>query len=678
MFSTAAFDGIDLFIFIVFTIGSILVGLYMSRGKGDSEDYFLAGRGLTWWLVGFSLIAANISTEQFVGMSGSAAGSAGLAIASYEWMAAVTLVFVAFFFLPKFLRAGIYTIPQFLEYRYDRSARSLVSLLMVVVIVCVSVTAVTYSGATVARDVFYTEYNNLWGIPLNLQTFCWAIGATAAIYVCIGGLKACAWTDLIHGAALIVGGAIIACLAFVALGKAPVEELAYTAELPETVKASLASAGGVERFFAINSDKLTMFLPADHPDVPWVALLFGLWIPNFYYWGFNQFIIQKTFGSKSLAEGQKGVIFAAWMKLIVPFIIVVPGIIAFNLYSKDMSHEAKNTVEILRKNAANYSYIYFDKAEQSEKQGKVVSLDEGVNFFNNNFKDEENKLTFTKGDIEGFKKTYDSAKADGSLGAIKFKVDKAWREYYPDLSGYADAWNAKNPEQKAIVKEFYGYKFDSAFGSMIRRLMPTGGLKGFVLAALLGAVISALASMLNAASTIFSIDVVKKVLSINVSDKGQVIVGRICVVVFAGIGCMIAPILDNPEYGGVFKFIQEMQGFFSPGILAIFLFGMFSSKTPRFAGTIGVLVNIIVYALLYWLDKEQILVLAFLNRMAISFTVVVVILALLTIFAPLKHAVTLPVNEKISLTPSTSTKYSGIAVVVVTGLLYFIFSGLWF
>ena len=203
---------IDIIVFAAFIIAVVALGLYKSRGENGSEGYFLAGRGLTWWLIGISLIAANISTEQFVGMSGSASGLSGLAIASYEWMAAITLVFVAFLFLPKFLKSGMYTVPQFLEYRFDALSRSVMSFMMVIVLVLVNITAVIYSGATVADTVF--GHSADLPIDLDISTCCWAIGIIAAVYVCAGGLKACAWADLLQGTALIVGGALIAYFAF--------------------------------------------------------------------------------------------------------------------------------------------------------------------------------------------------------------------------------------------------------------------------------------------------------------------------------------------------------------------------------------------------------------------------------------------------------------------------------
>ena len=357
---------IDIIVFVAFIAAVVFVGLYKSRGESGSEDYFLAGRGLTWWLIGISLIAANISTEQFVGMSGSAAGISGLAIASYEWMAAITLVFVAFLFLPKFLKSGIYTVPQFLEFRFDTLSRSVMSFMMVIVLVLVNVTAVIYSGATVADTVFGHSADLPFEIDLEIS--CWAIGIIAAVYVCAGGLKACAWADLLQGSALIIGGALIAYFAFSVFADKPVAEIATTAAFSPQALDTIKDAGFIEKFFFLNYDKLTMFMPADHSEIPWTALIIGLWIPNFYYWGFNQYIIQRTLGASSLAEGQKGIMLAACLKLIIPFIIVIPGIMAFNLYSNDQVHAAQIDKKIVTENAKSYSVIYFDWLDSTKQK----------------------------------------------------------------------------------------------------------------------------------------------------------------------------------------------------------------------------------------------------------------------------------------------------------------------
>ncbi|MFH1944015.1 MAG: sodium/solute symporter, partial [Acidobacteriota bacterium] len=256
---------LDISVFVAFFVVVVFVSMYKSRKEKTGEEYFLAGRGLLWPLIGLSLIAANISSEHFVGMSGQSAGSVGLAIASYEWMAAITLVVVAFFFLPKFLKSGIYTIPEFLEYRYNSAARAIMAFYTMVIYVGVTIASVLYSGALALKTIF----------GVSLGTAVWWIGAIAALYTIWGGLKAVAWADLFQGSALIIGGAIVMIVGF-------------------------AAVGGVPEFFRVNADKLHMILPADHPVLPWTALVIGLWIPNFYYWGLNQFICQRSLAAKSL------------------------------------------------------------------------------------------------------------------------------------------------------------------------------------------------------------------------------------------------------------------------------------------------------------------------------------------------------------------------------------------
>lgn len=676
---------IDISVFVAFIAAVIFVGLYKSKNEGGSEDYFLAGRGLSWWLIGISLIAANISTEQFVGMSGSAAGLSGLAIASYEWMAAFVLVLVAFLFLPKFLKSGMYTVPQFLEYRFDATSRTVMSVMMVVVLVSVNTTAVIYSGATVANTVFGSGAD--MPFEIDITAACWTIGALAAVYVCAGGLKACAWADLLQGSALIIGGSLIAYFAFDALAAKPLAEIATTAPVSPDTLASLQNAGVFEKFFALNSDKLTMFMPADHPEIPWTALIIGLWIPNFYYWGFNQYIIQRTLGASSLAEGQKGVVFAAALKLIVPFIIVFPGIIAFNLYSAEQNASAMQDQRIMTTNARNFSPLYFanldaqKKPFDAAKAAKFFSFDLGK-------KDESGKKVLTpvldEDDIISLKAEYDALKASGDLPKVAFKYDRGWANANggwtrvagsPSAKEIVDAWNKLNMQTAAVDADFtkvlYGYKYDSAFGLLISKALPDGfGLRGFIFAALLGAVVSSLAAMLNAASTIFTIDIYKKFINKSASDKNQVFVGRAAVLIFAAIGCFVAPMLANPKLGGVFTFIQEFQGYLSPGILAVFIFGMFSKKAPRFAGAIGILTSPLVYGILQWQFGD----IAFLNRMAITFACSLLVMALLTLVKPLKQDIVMPVNENMDLTSSLGAKLAGGAVLVACVSLYIIFS----
>ena len=649
---------LDILVFVLFVIAVIAIGLWKSRGEQTrsehgAQDYFLAGRGLTWWLVGFSLIAANISTEQFVGMSGQAANWLGMAIASYEWMAAITLVVVAFLFLPKFLKSGIYTIPEFLEYRYNTFARTVMAFSTLIILVGVPTASVIYSGAKVITVNFQGQ--TILGLDLGSITVgCWIIGTLAAVYVFAGGLKACAWADLIQGSALIAGGVVIAFLAMRALGSADPTALAATATTAVKPE-DLAGVGAFERLRMLNSGpwdvgKLHMVKPDTDPQIPWTALIVGLWIPNFFYWGLNQYITQRTLGSKSLAEGQRGIMFAAFLKLLIPFVAVIPGILAFNLFNNDL------------------------RAEGTRKNGPILEA-------------------FHKGEQVVFPFAEDFAKLNPELAAQIYahnvQLVGATAETGSDLGAEelarANAEVIRQGTEKQIksATALVGYDYDAAFPTLIAKLLhPGSGLKGFVLAAIFGAVVSSLASMLNSSSTIFAMDLYRKVKP-DASQFQLVTVGRICVVVFVLIAMIIAPMLDDPEFGGIFTFIQEFQGFISPGILAIFLFGVLVHRAPRSCGTVGLILNPVLYGFLKWADripgfgKTQLAAdlagLAFLNRMAVCFFVGLAVLTVMRLAIPMPKPGELPVNQKINLESKSDVKVWGVLVTLATLALYVIF-----
>ncbi|QDS99698.1 sodium:solute symporter family transporter [Adhaeretor mobilis] len=635
-------SGLDLTVFFGFIAAVLAVGFLMGRGEKSSEDYFLAGRGLKWWVIGFSLIAANISTEQFVGMSGQAAGSLGLAIASYEWMAAITLVVVAFVFLPMFLRSGIYTIPEFLEYRYNKLSRTLMAGFTMIIYVAVTIPAVIYSGALVCDTLFAGQ--KLMGVEINVVSASWIIGVLAAMYVAFGGLKACAWADLLQGSALIIGGFIVVVLALQMLGKTPVSELATTLGDEAVQSENLQDeSSGLTKFFALNSNKLHMVLPKDNPDIPWTALVLGLWIPNFYYWGLNQYITQRTLGAHSLGEGQKGIVFAAALKLIIPFIIVVPGLIAFNIYSQDMVAEAeKDNAEIIE--AFN---------EGSPAAGKVFPFD-------GDFAEQSPEVARSLA-------LYHANQFSSAEGVKAIEQSSTPAELAAANDSNLSAINAAGVDTEAESK-LIGYKYDSAFGLLIKKLTPEG-LRGFMLAAILGAVMSSLASMLNSASTIFTMDIFSKFISRDASQSSLVGVGRLCVVAFTVIGCLISPVLGDPRFRGIFNYIQEFQGYISPGILAVFVFGILVKRAPAMAGVVGLLINPFLYGALAFGFPNM----AFLDRMAVAFFCNLGVMAIMTMVNPLNEPKELPVNTTISLEPSAGAKTCGIVVVIITLILYAIF-----
>jgi len=524
---------LDIIVFITFFCIVIAVSMYKSRKERTGEEYFLAGRTLLWPFIGLSMIAANISTEQFVGMSGQGARDVGLAIASYEWMAAVTMVIVTFFFLPKFLKAGIFTFPEYLEYRYTPAARSLMAFYTMLIYVFVLVASVLYSGGLTIATIFEDTPPLLGFIELNLTNSVILIGVVATIYTVWGGLKAVAWADLFLGSSLIIGGAIALFFGFQQIG--------------------------VTNFFQANTNRLHMILPHDNSVLPWTALLLGLWIPNFYYWSVNQFIAQRTLAAKSLKEGQLGVLFAACLKLLTPFLIVFPGIMAWQLYSNQMH----------------------------------------------------------------------------------------------------------NPDQ--------------AFPILIKNLIPAG-ISGFMFAAIAGAVISSLASMLNSAATVFTMDLVKRRFWPDASQTQIVRTGRIATIAFVIIGCAIAPLLGHPALKGIFTYIQEFQGFISPGILAAFVVALIFKRAPRSAGLTALILNPIIYGLLLVLfgsipvfEPCKLGSIAFLNRMALTFGIILLSLTAMTILNPLDKPVLMPERRQFDMTTPAGAKWLGAAIILATITLYIIF-----
>ena len=698
---------LDAVLFCLAVVGVIGLGIYKARPKkveGETKkdtsaaDYFLAGRGLSWWLVGFSLIAANISTEQFVGMSGQAADWLGLAIAGYEWVAAIVLVIVAFFFLPKLLRCGVYTIPEFLETRYNLGSRTIMAISTLLILVGVPTAGVIFAGAKCIAVFFFgatgvtgVDFNTVADGALTLGSLvdgnilvgCVIIAFCAAVYVFVGGLKACAWTDLIWGSALILGGGVIAYLAITALGNADPNHLIQSAAANSgaTVE-GLQNAGGIERFLQLNAGeaasgmnsiggKLHMIRPADDPSIPWTALLLGLWIPNFFYWGLNQYIMQRTLASKSVAEGQMGIVFAAFLKLLIPFVVVIPGILAYNLYRDDLKSSAdeKNAaaIQVVENSADADKTVYFVTGEYL-----LQNSDKGIALL------EKNIAAYNKANPEApLTQEMLNATVVPDVNALLADIknpNTTLADRIPLAQKVAD-WNAATFVANAPAKglkvsqKLVGFDYDAAFPTLMKKLMKPG-ITWFVLAALFGAVVSSLASMLNSASTIFTMDIYHKLVPSS-SPESLVKVGKIGVVVCVLIALGLAPFLNSPIFGGIFNFIQEFQGFISPGVLCVFLFGFFVPKCPRVFGWLGIVVNAALYGAL----KVAMPDMAFLNRMSVCLIVCIVIGALLTAWNAAKggQAVIVPAKNEVPLEGSGKAKAFGVFVIVATLALYTLF-----
>jgi SSS family solute:Na+ symporter len=300
-------SSIDIAVVVIYAIGIFGLAQWVSREKAghakNTSDYFLASKNLPWWAIGASLIAANISAEQIVGMSGSGY-AIGLAIASYEWMAALTLLIVGKFFLPIFLRNEIYTMPQFLERRYGPSIRTLMAVFWLALYVFVNLTSIIWLGSIAVTKVA--------GVDQTVALV--VLGVFALLYQLKGGLKAVALTDIVQVTLLVLGGLVVAYLTLGEIG------------------GDAGVMGGWAKLTHAIPDHFKMILSADNPhymDLPGISVLVGgMWIANLSYWGFNQYIIQRALAAKSIDEAQKGVLFAAFLKLLMPLIIVLPGIAA--------------------------------------------------------------------------------------------------------------------------------------------------------------------------------------------------------------------------------------------------------------------------------------------------------------------------------------------------------------
>ena len=500
---------IDIAILCIYAVLILGVGLYMSSSKkGEektSEDYFLASKSLPWWAIGASLIAANISAEQFIGMSGSGF-ALGLAIASYEWMAALTLIIVGKYFLPIFIEKGLYTIPEFLEKRYNSQVKSVLAVFWVALFVFVNLTSVLYLGGT-ALDTIMGSGDG------SLVTYCIVgLALFAAAYSLYGGLSAVAWTDVIQVVLLVAGGLITTYIAL------------------DNVTEAGGFFNGLSYIFDKVPEKFNMILePTDkgYSDLPGIAVLVGgMWIANVYYWGFNQYIIQRTLAAKSLDESQRGIVFAAALKMIIPLIVVIPGIIAYVMYQES-----------------------------------------------------------------------------------------------PDVAA-------------AFTNESGGIMNDKAYPWLISTFIPAG-LKGLILAALAAAIVSSLASMLNSTSTIFTMDIYKPLINKGASEKQLVTVGRLSGLIALVIAIFIAPVLGGIEQA--FQFIQEWTGVVSPGILAIFILGLFWKKTSARSAVIGAFVSIPI-ALFFkvapkgWSDMAIFPDWPFMHQMGMTFVLTAVVMLVISHF----------------------------------------------
>jgi len=433
-------------LYVLFIVG---LGFYFARRTHTTDDYFLAGRSLTWWLIGFSLFASNVSSSTLVGLSSSAFGS-GISVYNYEWMAALVLIVFLVFFLPFYLKTRVFTMPEFLERRFDQRSRYYFSALLVLMNIVIDTAAALYAGALVVQ-IIYPE------IPLWQSVV--VLGILAGIYTIAGGLKAVVYTDAVQAVLLMTGTFLVAALSFEAIG------------------GSWSSVTAV-----VPPEDLSIVRPASDPVLPWPGLLTGVFLLGFYFWGTNQFMVQRALGARDLNHGRWGALFAGFLKLPIIFIMVLPGI---------------------------FGRLLYPAAE------------------------------------------------------------------YPAL--------AENP--------------DLIFPTLMFDLLPVG-IRGLIISALVAAIMSSVDSTLNSASTLVTMDFIKK-LKPKVPNHSLVIAGRIVTFVFMTLAILWAPqIITFPN---IWTYLQQMLAYLSPPVVACFFAGIFWRRANGHGAFAALLVGHLAAAVIFGL-----------------------------------------------------------------------------
>lgn len=516
-------SALDTTIVLAYLAGIFVLAQWVSREKAghrkSAKDYFLASKALPWWAVGASLIAANISAEQIIGMSGSGY-AIGLAIASYEWMAALTLLIVGKFFLPVFLRNGIYTMPQFLEERYGHRIRTLMAVFWLGLYVFVNLTSILWLGSIAVNQV--TGMDQMLALAL--------LGGFALVYQLYGGLKAVALTDIVQVSLLVLGGLLVAGLTLARIGD------------------GAGVVAGFHKLWEASPEHFHMILSKDNPfykDLPGISVLVGgMWIMNVSYWGFNQYIIQRALAAKDIHEAQKGVVFAAFLKLLMPVIVVLPGIAAVML-----------APELARPDQA-----------------------------------------------------------------------------YPTMMG----------------------------------LLP-GGALGLVFAALVAAIVASLASKINSVATIFTLDFYAKWRK-GTDEVKLVRIGRIA----AAVAIAAAIITARPLIGGFdqgFQYIQEYTGFFTPGIVVIFMLGLFWKRANE-AGALAAAIGSFGLSIVLKLAWPS---LPFMDRVGLVFLMALALAVVVSLMGKATGEGDLIRVDDVSYRTDSSFNMASFAVIAILVALYAVF-----
>ena len=520
--------------FVLFTALVAVLTWLKTRGGhlGDSQDgYYLGGRTLTWGIIAGSMLLTNLNATNFVGLS-ALAYTGNMSAMGWEVPTGITLVIVALFLIPRYLKQGITTIPEFIETRYDKGTKTFITYLFLFGFIVNVLPPALYAGALALVRIFDVQV--LFGINevAAIWILVWGIGLIGTAYAIFGGLKAIAVSDTINGIGLVIGGLAVPIFALSFLGDGSI-------------------SNGLNQILNTSTEKLNS-IGGSGDVVPFATLFTGMFLVNLYYWGTNQAIIQRALGAKSLEHAQKGVLLAGLLKMLTPFIIIIPGVIAFHIY--------------------------------------------GANAF-------------------------------------------------------------KNP--------------DMVYSTLVNDVLPKP-LVGFFAAVMFGAILSTFNSVLNSASTLFAINLVKPHLGNKCTDEKMVKVGRSFSLIVAVISMSIAPlIMYAPQ--GLFQYLQMVNGFFNVPIFTVVFIGYVTKKVPALAAKLAMTFFVFVYAVTQLIIKPE---MHFLHILAILFVITVLMMLIIGKFFPREVPFTLPDNKAVDTKPWKHRYIMAAIVIIVMILSYVVFSPL--
>lgn len=552
------------FIFCTALVGLLTWLLTRHDNHKSSSGYFLAGRSLTGGFIAGSLLLTNLSTEQLVGLNG-AAYADGICVMAWEVIAAVSLVILGLFYLPRYLKSGIATVPQFLEKRFDDGTRAITTLIFLVAYAGILLPIILYTGAKGMTEIL--DMDALTGIQdeFTLITLTvWLIGVIGSIYAIWGGLRSVAVSDTLNGFGLLVGGVLIAYFGLLAVNPAgPVAGL-------ETLRSAAP-----EKFNSIGgSDQ----------SVPFGTLFTGVLLLNLFYWTTNQQIIQRTFGAKNLAEGQKGVLVAGIFKVLAPLILVLPGMIAFFMYGR-VNVEGE-FVPVKDKTTELVALVLRSEDDQKILHGKEL-------------------LGLLK--VESVE-----AASAMEVTTVTDPAGKVWqveRKLGPGVVIIADEDGEnrylENLDKAELARIIPPREKDKSYGRLVQQVLPPW-LNGFFAAAVIGAILSSFNSALNSTATLFSLGAYKTMLHRNATDLQVIRAGKIFGIVIAIISMLAAPLLLGQE--SIFGYLQKMNAIYFIPIFSVMLVGQLSKTVPAIAAKIGLVASFVAICVGYFYQPVAVIV----------------------------------------------------------------------